>query len=74
MLQIQLKKASKIALYNCAIKSIKSSLKADVEIQTKITDDELADKFDSFTDWYNSEMFTKSLDILGDIVNQIQGK
>lgn len=69
-----LKKASKIALYNCAIKSIKSSLKADVEIQTKITDDELADKFDSFTDWYNSEMFTKSLDILGDIVNQIQGK
>jgi hypothetical protein len=69
-----LKKAKKIALYNCGIKSIKSSIKAEVEIQTKISDDELAEKFDTFTDWYNSDVFTKSLDILGDIVNQIQGK
>ncbi len=69
-----LKKAKKIALFNCEIKNIKSSLKAEVDIQTKISDEELAEKFDSFTDWYNSEMFSKSLGILGDIVNQIQGK
>ena len=69
-----LKKANKIALYNCEIKSIKSSIKAEVEIKTEISDEQLAEKFDTFTDWYNSEMFTKSLDILGDIVNQIQGK
>ena len=67
-----LKKAKKIALYNCAIKNIKSSLKAEVQIRTKISDEELAEKFDDFTDWHNSDIFTKSLDTLSDIVNQIQ--
>ncbi len=69
-----LKKANKIALFNCEVKNIKSSLNAEVDIQTSISDEKLAEKFDSFTDWYNSEMFTKSLGILSDIVNQIQGK
>ena len=68
----KLKEAKKIALYNCEIKNIKSSLKAEVEIKTQITDDELSEKFDTFTDWYNSEEFNKSLDILGNITNLIQ--
>ena len=69
-----LKKASKVALYNCSIKSIKDSVCKNVEIATQITDSELSEKFDTFTDWYNSDVFQKSMDILGDIVNQIQGK
>jgi len=68
----KLKEAKKIALYNCEIKSIKSSLKAEVEIKTQIADDELGEKFDTFTDWYNSEEFNKSLDMLGNITNLIQ--
>ncbi|MBR2068927.1 MAG: hypothetical protein IJ877_04110 [Candidatus Gastranaerophilales bacterium] len=67
----QLKKANKIGLYNCAIKSIKQSLGAEVEIANKITDEELSEKFDNFTDWYNSDVLQKSMDILGDIVNKI---
>ncbi|MBQ8475819.1 hypothetical protein IJ531_02040 [bacterium] len=67
----QLKKAEKIAFYNCAIKSVKQSIGASVEIANKITDEELSEKFDTFTDWYNSEVLQKSMDILGDIVNKI---
>lgn len=67
----QIKKANKIAFYNCAIKSVKQSLKDITEIKNKITDEELSEKFDTFTDWYNSEVLSKSMDILGDIVNKI---
>lgn len=67
-----LKKANKIALYNNEIKSIKQSISKDVEIENKITDEQLSDKFDTFTDWYNSDILQKSMDIIGDIVNQIQ--
>ncbi len=69
----QIKKADKIAFYNCAIKKVKQSLKAQVEVADKITDEELSEKFDTFTDWYNSEVLQKSMDILGDIVNRIKG-
>lgn len=68
----QLKKAEKIAFYNCKISSVKQSIQAEVEIETKISDEELSQKFDTFTDWYNSEILQKSMDILGDIVNKIQ--
>lgn len=67
-----LKKAEKIALYNCEVKSIKSSVCKNVQIQTQITDEELSEKFDVFTDWYNSDVFDKSMDLLGNIVNKIQ--
>lgn len=67
-----LKKAQKIALFNCSIKSVKDSVCKDVEIQTQISDEQLSEKFDTFTDWYNSDMFDKSMDLLGDIVNKIQ--
>lgn len=70
----KLKKANKIALYNTQIKSIKSSIKADVEIETKISDEQLSEKFDTFTDWYNSDVLNKSMDMLGNLVNQIKGK
>lgn len=66
-----LKKAQKLAFYNCEIKSVKSSICKDVEIENQISDDVLSEKFDTFTDWYNSEIFQKSMDVLGDIVNQI---
>ncbi len=69
----KLKKANKIALYNCNVKNIKSSLKAEVEIETQITDEQLSEKFDTFTDWYNSEILEKSMDLLGNVVNMIQG-
>ena len=69
----KLKKAQKLALYNCEIKSVKSSLAKDVQIENHISDEELAEKFDTFTDWYNSDIFQKSMDMLGDIVNNIQG-
>ncbi len=69
----KLKTAQKIALYNCEIKSIKSSINAEVEIGTKITDEQLSDKFDTFTDWYNSDVLQQSMDLLGNIVNRIQG-
>ncbi len=68
----QIEKAEKIAFYNCSIKKVKQSLKAQAEIADKITDEELSEKFDNFTDWYNSEVLQKSMDILGDIVNRIQ--
>ena len=68
----KLKKADKIALYNCDVKSIKSSVCKDVEIETKISDEQLSEKFDSFTDWYNSDILQKSMDVLGDIVNKIK--
>ena len=68
----KLKKAQKIALYNCNIKSVKSSVCANVEISTQIKDEELSEKFDTFTDWYNSEILDKSMDLLGSIVNKIQ--
>ena len=66
-----MKKADKMAFYNCAIKSVKQPLKKITEIQNKISDEELSDKFDTFTDWFNSEILAKSMDIIGDIVNQI---
>ena len=66
-----LQKADKIAFYNCAIKKVKQTLKAEVEIADKITDKDLSEKFDTFTDWYNSEILSKSMDVLGDIVNKI---
>ena len=69
----KLKKAQKLALYNCEIKNIKQSLGIEAEIANHISDDELAEKFDTFTDWYNSDIFQKSMDMLGDIVNNIQG-
>ena len=69
----KLKKAKKIALYNCEIKSVKASLNAEIEIKNQITDEQLSEKFDSFTDWYNSEIFQNSMDLLGNIVNQIKG-
>ena len=68
----KLKKAQKIALYNCDIKSIKESICKNTEIAVHITDSELSEKFDTFTDWYNSDIFQKTMDILGDIVNRIQ--
>lgn len=68
----KLKKANKIALYNTQIKSVKASIGAEVEIETKIDDEQLSQKFDTFTDWYNSDILTKSMDLLGNIVNQIK--
>ena len=67
----KINKVEKAAFYNCEIKSIKQSLKSVTEIKNKITDEELSDKFDSFTDWYNSEVFSKSMEMLGSIVNKI---
>jgi len=67
-----LKNAKKIALYNSEIKKIKPTVCRDVEIQTHISDKELTEKFDTFTDWYNSDVFKQSLDLLGNIVNQIK--
>ncbi len=68
----KLRKANKLAFYNCEVKSIKSSIKAEVEIEKHITDAQLSEKFDTFTDWYNSDVLQKSMDLLGSIVNQIQ--
>lgn len=68
-----LKKAEKIALYNCEVKSIKSAVCKDVEIEVQISDQQLSEKFDTFTDWYNSDVFEKSMDLLGTIVNRIKG-
>lgn len=69
----KLKKAKKIALYNCEIKSVKSSINAEVEIKTEISDEQLSEKFDKFSDWYNSEIFQNSMNLIGNIVNQIKG-
>lgn len=65
----KLKKAQKLAFYNCEVKSIKDSICNDVEVATQITDEQLSEKFDTFTDWYNSEIFQKSMDLIGDVVN-----
>lgn len=67
-----LKKAQKLAFYNCEVKNIKDSICKDVEIAIHITDEELSEKFDTFTDWYNSDVFQKSLDIIGEVVNKIK--
>ena len=69
----KLKKAGKVALYNCEIKSFKGSKETEVEIKNEITDEELSEKFDSFTEWYNSDIMNKSMDLLGEMVNIIQG-
>ena len=69
----KLKKAQKIALYNCELKSIKKSVCTEVELAVEITDEQLSEKFDSFTDWYNSDILQKSMDLLGSVVNQIKG-
>ena len=67
-----LKKAKKIALFNCEVKNIKSSICPEVEINSHISDEELSSKFDTFTDWYNSDVLNQSLDLLGSVVNQIK--
>lgn len=69
----QLKKADKIALFNCEVKNIKDSICKDIEINPHISDEELSEKFDTFTDWYNSDIMQRSMDILGDIVSKIKG-
>jgi len=69
----KLKKAGKIALYNCEIKSVKAASGAEVEIKNQISDAELSEKFDTFTDWYNSDILQNSMDLLGNVVNQIKG-
>lgn len=69
----KLKKADKIALYNCEIKSVKATIGAEIEIKKEISDEELSEKFDTFTDWYNSDILQNSMDLLGNIVNQIKG-
>ena len=68
----ELKKANKIGLYNTNVKSIKKSIKAEIEINSKISDDELSEKFDGFTNWYNSDILEKSMDLLGEVVNKIK--
>lgn len=68
----KLKKAQKIALYNCEINSIKSSIAKNIEIQKEIKDEELSEKFDTFTDWYNSDLFNCSMNAIADIVSQIK--
>ena len=69
----KLKKAKKVALYNFVIKSFKGSKETEVEIKNEISDEELSEKFDTFTEWYNSDVFNKSMDLLGEMVNIIQG-
>lgn len=66
----KLKKAQKLAFYNCDVKSVK--VKTDVEIKNHISDEELSEKFDSFTDWYNSDVLQNAMDLLGGIVSQIK--
>lgn len=68
----KLKKAEKIGLYNTNVKSIKKSIKAEIEIKVKIADEELSEKFDGFTNWYNSDILEKSMALLGDVVNKIK--
>ncbi|MBQ9149596.1 hypothetical protein IJX73_01560 [bacterium] len=68
----KLKSAKKVALYNCEIKNIKSTICPEIEIKNHISDDELSNKFDTFTDWYNSDILNQSLDLLGSVVNQIK--
>lgn len=68
----KLKKAKKVALYNCEIKSLKNSFKAEIEIGNHIQDDELNQKFDNFTNWYNSDLLEKSMELLGNIITSIK--
>ena len=67
-----MKKAKKLAFYNCGIKNVKDVICKDVEIETQINDEQLSEKFDTFTDWYNSDIFQKSMDLIGDVVNLIR--
>ncbi len=67
----KLKTAKKIGLYNCEIKSLKSSIKAETEIKNQINDEELNQKFDTFTDWYNSGVLEQSMELLGNIVSSM---
>ena len=68
----KLKQAKKVALYNCEIKSFKGSKETEVEIKNQITDEELSEKFDTFTEWYDSDILNKSMNLLGEMVNIIQ--
>ena len=68
----KLKQAKKVALYNCEIKSFKGSKDTEVEIKSEISDEELSEKFDTFTEWYDSEILNKSMNLLGEMVNIIQ--
>ncbi len=67
----KLKIAKKIALYNCEIKSFKGVKNAEVEIQNHISDEELNDKFDTFTDWYNSSVLNNSMNLLGEFASTL---
>lgn len=68
----KLKNAKKVALYNCQIKNFKGDKDTEVEIGSEISDDELSEKFDNFTEWYDSDVFNKSMNLLGEMVNIIQ--
>ena len=68
----KLKKAKKVALYNCEIKSFKGEKDTEVEIGNEISDEQLSEKFDTFTEWYNSDILNKSMNLLGEMVNIIQ--
>jgi len=68
----KLKKAKKLAFYNCEIKNIKASIGADFEIKTQINDIELNQKFDKFTDWYNSEILEQSMQLITSIINSMK--
>lgn len=68
----KLKKAKKLAFYNCEVKSVKPSVCKDFEIETHINDEKLSEKFDVFTNWYNSEVLDNTMDLLGSIVSRIK--
>ena len=68
----KLKQAKKVALYNCDIRSFKGSKDTIVEIKSEISDEELSEKFDTFTEWYDSDVLNKSMNLLGEMVNIIQ--
>ncbi len=67
----KLKIAKKVALYNCEIKSFKGAKDTEVEIQNHISDEELNEKFDVFTDWYNSSVLNNSMDLLGGLASTL---
>ena len=68
----KLKKAKKVALYNCEIKSYKGEKDTEVEIKKEISDEELSEKFDTFTEWYDSDILNKSMNLLGEMVTIMQ--
>lgn len=67
----KLKTAKKVALYNCTIKSFKGAKDAQVEIENHISDSKLEEKFDEFTDWYNSDILDNSMNLIGGLAGSI---